>query len=76
MSHAEIANIPDDRVVTYSALIIVGYRLQKDDPTPVRITAGGNLITTPEDVTTRTADLVTTKILWKSVLSSPGAKYE
>ena len=74
MSHADIANIPADRVVTY-ARIVVDYRPQKDDPNRVRITAGGNLITTPEDVTTRTADLVTTKILWNSVLSTPGAKY-
>jgi hypothetical protein len=74
MSHDEIANIPADRTVTY-ARIVVDYRPQKDDPNRVRITAGGNLITTPEEVTTRTADLVTTKILWNSVLSTPGAKY-
>ena len=74
MSHDEIANIPADRVVTY-ARIVVDYRPQKADPNRVRITAGGNLITTPEEVTTRTADLVTTKILWNSVLSTPGAKY-
>ncbi len=74
MSHADITQIPSDRVVTY-ARIVVDYRPQKDDPNRVRITAGGNLITTPEEVTTRTADLVTTKILWNSVLSTPGAKY-
>lgn len=74
MSHEEITNIPADRVVTY-ARIVVDYRPQKDDPNRVRITAGGNLITTPEEVTTRTADLVTTKILWNSVLSTPDAKY-
>jgi hypothetical protein len=74
MSHDELANIPKDRVVTY-ARIVVDYRPQKDDPNRVRITARGNLIITPEDVTTRTANLVTTKILWNSVLNTPNAKF-
>ena len=43
MTHAEISNIPLDRVVTY-ARIVVDYRPQKEDPNRVRITAGGNLI--------------------------------
>ena len=43
MTHAEVANIPADRVVTY-VNIVVDFRLQKEDPNRVRITAGGNLI--------------------------------
>jgi hypothetical protein len=39
------------------------------------ITVGGNLIDNPGDVSTKTADLVTAKILWSSVLSTPGARY-
>jgi hypothetical protein len=73
LDHDAIRNIPKDRTVTY-ARIIVDYRPQKSDPNRVRITVGGNLIHYPGKVTTRTADMVTSKILWNSVLS-PGAKY-
>eukprot|EP00957_Ditylum_brightwellii_P115684 8823950-Ditylum_brightwellii.AAC.1 len=37
--------------------------------------AGGNLINYPGDVSTRTADPITSKLLWNSVLSTPGARY-
>jgi hypothetical protein len=74
LNHDEIRNIPKDRTVTY-ARIVVDYRPQKTDPNRVRITVGGNLINYPGEVTTRTADMVTSKILWNSVLSTPGAKY-
>jgi hypothetical protein len=69
-----IPNIPTDRVVTY-ANIVVDYRPQKEDPNRVRITAGGNLIDYPGELTTRTADLSTAKILWNSVLSTEGAQF-
>ncbi len=36
---------------------------------------GGNLINYPLDVTTRTTYLTTSKIMWNSVVSTPGAKY-
>ena len=39
------------------------------------MTAGGNLIKCPGNLTTRTADLTTSKILWNSVLSTDGAKF-
>ena len=39
------------------------------------MTAGGNLIKCPGDLTTRTADLTTSKILWNSVLSTEGTKF-
>jgi hypothetical protein len=74
MTHDEIHNIPKDRTVTY-ARTVVDFRPQKADPNRVRITVGGNLITYPGEVTTRTADMVTSKILWNSVVSTPGAKY-
>ena len=75
MKHDAIRNIPKDRTVTY-ARIVVDYRPQKADPNRVRITAGGNLIEYPDELTTRTADLITTKIMWNSVISTPGAKYK
>jgi hypothetical protein len=70
----DIPNIPKDRTVTYTR-VVVDYRPQKPDPNRVRITAGGNLISYPGEVTTRTADLTTSKILWNSVLSTLDAKY-
>ncbi len=58
----QIPHIPQDRTITH-ACIVVDYRPQKTDPNRVHITAGGNLITYPGELTTRTADLTTTKIL-------------
>ena len=66
--------IPNDRVVTY-ANIVVDYIPQIDDPNRFRITAGGNLIIYPGELTTRTADITTLRILWNSVLSTKNAKY-
>eukprot|EP00804_Cyclotella_cryptica_P022477 CCRYP_015112-RA/>CCRYP_015112-RA protein AED:0.28 eAED:0.23 QI:0/0/0/1/0/0/2/0/681 len=75
MTHSQVKNIPKDRTVTYGR-VVVDYRPQKDDPNRVRITAGGNLIKDyPGELTTRTADLTTSKILWNSVLSTTGAKF-
>ena len=74
MTHEEIKNIPKDRVVTY-ARIVADFRPQKKDPNRVRITAGGNLIKYPGELTTRTADFTTSKVVWNSVLSTKDAKF-
>ena len=74
MSLDEISQIPRDRTVTY-ARIVVDYREQKADPNRVRITAGGNLIEYPYQLTTRTADVTTSKVMWNSVISTPNARY-
>ena len=74
LTHYQIKFIPANRTVTY-ARIVVDYRPQKADPNSVCITTGGNLITYPNELTTRTAELTTTKILWNSVISTPGARY-
>ena len=42
----------------------------------MRITEGGNLIKYPYKLTTRTADFTTSKIMWNSVISAPGAQFE
>ena len=60
MTYEEIKNIPKDRVVTY-ARIVVDFCPQKKDPNRVLITAGGNRIKYPGELTTRTADLTTLK---------------
>ena len=62
MTHNMIKNIPRDRTVTYTR-IIVDYQPQKADPNWVRITAGGNLIEYSDELTTQTTDLITTKIM-------------
>ena len=55
--------------------IVVDFRPQKDDPHCIRITVDGNLIKYKGVVSTQTADLTTSKLLWNSVLSTHGAKY-
>ena len=74
LTNQNIRDIPTDRVVTYGRLV-VDYHPQIEDPNRVRLTAGGNLITYPDNVTTCTADLATSKILWNSVLSTSQSKY-
>ena len=72
MTLKQIKNIPCNHLVTYARLV-VDYRPQKEDPNRVRMTAGGNLITYPGELTTRTADVSTAKILWNSVISTDNA---
>ena len=74
LTHEETRNIPKDRTVTYMR-IVVDYRPQKKDPNRVRGCVGGNLLGVPFELTTRTADLTTSKIMWNSVVSTLGAKY-
>jgi hypothetical protein len=72
MTHGQIRSIPKDQIVTY-AQIVIDFRLQKEDPNRVCITAGGNLIQYPCELTTRIASLTTSKILWNRVVSIEGA---
>ncbi len=74
LTHEQILAIPKDRVVTY-ARIVVDYRPQKADPNRVRITAGGNLIKYPGELSTRSSEITTSKLIWNSVISTENAKY-
>ena len=74
MTHEVIKLIPKDRTVTYGR-VVVDYCPQKKDPNQVRITVGGNLIQYPGELTTRTADLTTSKLLWNSILSTEEARF-
>ena len=76
MSPEDVKKIPKDRVITYGR-IVVDYRPQKDDPNRVRITAGGDKMkgTFDGEISTRAADLTTSKVMWNSVLSTTDAKY-
>jgi hypothetical protein len=57
------------------AHIVIDHQPQKDNPNCVRITVGGNLINYPYELTTRTADMVSAKIMRNSMVSTPGAKF-
>ena len=74
MTHEEIKCIPGYITVKY-AHIVVDFRPQKKDPNRVRITVDGNLIDYPYELTTRTSDITTSRVMWNSVISTPGAKY-
>jgi hypothetical protein len=71
---ADICAIPSNRTVTY-ARIVIDHCPQKEDPNRVCITVGGNLIDYPFELTTRTADMVSSKILWNIVISTKDARF-
>jgi len=54
---------------------VIDHQPQKEDPNCVRITIGGNLIDYPFERTTHTADMVSSKILWNSVISTKDARF-
>jgi len=76
MTHAGILLIPADCTITY-AQVVIDFCPQKADPHHIHITAGGNLTNYnyPGELTTQTASLTTSKLMWNSVLSTEGAKY-
>jgi hypothetical protein len=53
----------------------VDIRPNKSEIHWVHLTVGGNLIQYPGDVSTRSADLTTSKCLWNSTISTEGARY-
>jgi hypothetical protein len=74
MTHDEIKLMPRTQTITYSH-VVADFCPQKADPHCIRITAGGNLINYPGELSTRTANLTTSKLMWNSILSTEGAKY-
>jgi hypothetical protein len=60
--------------VTYGRFV-VDVRPNKEEVHRVRLTVDGNLIKYNGDVSTRSADLTTSKCLWKIVISMEGAIY-
>eukprot|EP00804_Cyclotella_cryptica_P007584 CCRYP_010663-RA/>CCRYP_010663-RA protein AED:0.17 eAED:0.17 QI:0/0/0/1/1/1/2/0/834 len=60
--------------VTYGC-IIANYQPEKEDPYRIQLTVGGNRITYPGDCGTPTADMLTTKILLNSIISTKGARF-
>jgi hypothetical protein len=47
----------------------------KEGPNRVCITVGGNLINHPFELTTRTTDMVSSKLLWNSTISMKSARF-
>ncbi len=72
MTHDEVQTITKNQTVTY-ARVVVDFCPQKADPRRIRITASGNLINYPGELSTWTADLTTLKLMWNSILSTTGA---
>ena len=60
--------------ITYGR-IVCAYHTEKNDPYRTRITMGGNLINYPGDCETPTADLLTVKLMFNSIISTPNAKF-
>ncbi|KAI2497591.1 Reverse transcriptase (RNA-dependent DNA polymerase) [Fragilaria crotonensis] len=69
-----VTAIPADRKATYLR-VVVASRPEKVNPRRVRWTVGGDKVDYPFDVSTKTADLTTAKLLFNSVLSTPNAKF-
>mgnify|MGYP000951902412 CR=1 FL=1 len=67
-------DIPQGRTATYIR-IVVADRPRKTEPERVRMTVGGDRVDYPGEVTTKTTDLATAKILLNSVISTPGARF-
>jgi hypothetical protein len=72
----EKQQIPQARCkdITYGRIICV-YRSEKKDPYRMHITMGGNLVNYPDDCGTPTADLLTVKLMFNSIISTPNAKF-
>jgi hypothetical protein len=70
------ADIPAERWhdITYGR-IVANFRPQKDDPYRIHLTNGGNRINFPSDCGTPTANMITTKLLLNSIISTPGPRF-
>ena len=72
LSSKQVWYIPTNWTVTYGQ-IVINHRPQKEDPNRVCITVGGNLINYPFELTRGTTDMVSSKLLWNSTVSTKGA---
>ena len=67
------SKVPKGKRVTY-ARTVVAVRPEKAEPNQVRITVGGNLLAYLGETSTEAASLETTKLLFNSISSTPGAR--
>ena len=70
------AEVPKDRRkdVTYGSFVC-SVRLEKKEQNRTRFVVGGNKINYPGEVATPTAEMLTAKMLFNSVISTKGAKF-
>eukprot|EP00804_Cyclotella_cryptica_P028989 CCRYP_012408-RA/>CCRYP_012408-RA protein AED:0.21 eAED:0.21 QI:0/0/0/1/1/1/2/0/880 len=70
------SDIPHDRRkdVTYGRFVC-NVRPEKAEPNRTHFTVGGDRINYPGEVATPTAEMLTTKLLFNSVISTPGGKF-
>jgi hypothetical protein len=66
--------VPKGKIITYGRFV-VDIRPNKSEIHRVCLTVGGNLIQYPGDVSTRSAELTTSKCLWNRTISTEGAKH-
>ena len=74
MYFIRVTDIPHGRKATYLR-VVSAFRPEKENPRRVRWTCGGDKVDYPFDVSTKTADLTTAKLLINSVLSTKYAKF-
>jgi hypothetical protein len=60
--------------ITYGQ-IVCDYCLEKKDPYRMHITMGRNLVNYPDNCGTPTTDLLTVKLMFNSIISTPNAKF-
>jgi hypothetical protein len=70
----ERGEIPQGRKATY-VKAVCDIRPHKEETHRVRLTAGGNLVDYPGNVSTPTADVTTIKTHWNSVISDTKSRY-
>jgi hypothetical protein len=75
MTHDEINQVLRVGKKFTSADPVADHRPQKEDANRIPITARGNLINYNEELSVPTADLVTAKLHWNSVMHTTLAKY-
>ena len=66
--------IPKDRKATHLRLVCAD-RPMKTNPRRVHFTVGGDKVDYPGETYTKTADLTSAKVLFNSVISTPGARF-
>ena len=66
--------IPHQKTITYGRLV-VDIKHNKPEKYRTRLTAGGNLLPYSDTTSTPTASIITIKLLFNSVLSTPSAKF-
>jgi hypothetical protein len=69
----KVTDIPPGRKATYLQQFLVAGSPNKENPHRVRFTVGRDKVEYPGEVPTKTAGLTTAKILFSSVISTPGA---